>query len=267
MRGGMMTRNEGITDEVIIKLYKSGMPYKEMIPIIGLTARGICKVLHRNGVKMLREQRSGQPRKHKVNEDFFKTWSHDMAWVLGMFITDGTVSRNTHTISFSQKDEHILRLIAKIMEADYVLAPFGTTKTTPSIVIHSKKIKNDLEKLGIKPNKSLTVPFPDVPEEFLPSFVRGVIDGDGWVQRKGYVINITTGSKVFAEGLLSVFKSWKLRSEITNHETQAGNPVFRVWVKGKHHLPKLAKIIYDSITNDTFIDYKKQRMMIHTEKN
>ena len=46
-------------------------------------------------------------------------------------------------------------------------------------------------------NKSLTVPFPDVPEEFLPSFVRGVIDGDGWVQKTGYVMNVTTGSLHF----------------------------------------------------------------------
>lgn len=141
-----MTRNEGITDDVIIKLYKSGMPYKEMIPIIGLTARGICKVLHRNGVKMLREQRSGQPRKHKVNEDFFKTWSHEMAWVLGMFITDGNVSRTNNTISFAQKDEKILHIIADYMSAEYVLSPFGPTKTTPSLIIHSKEICNDLEK-------------------------------------------------------------------------------------------------------------------------
>ena len=50
-------------------------------------------------------------------------------------------------------------------------------------------------------NKSLTVPFLYVPEEYLPSFVRGVIDGDGWVDNEGDTMNITTRSKLFADGL------------------------------------------------------------------
>ena len=39
---------------------------------------------------------------------------------------------------------------------------------------------------------------------------------------------------IFAEGLLTVFQSWKLRSEITSEISQVGNPIYRVWVKGKH---------------------------------
>ncbi|MGE8205864.1 hypothetical protein ACQKP0_15010 [Heyndrickxia sp. NPDC080065] len=39
-----MPRNLGITDESIIKMYKSGMAFKEMIPIIGLTDRAIRNV-------------------------------------------------------------------------------------------------------------------------------------------------------------------------------------------------------------------------------
>ena len=36
-----MPRNPGITDEEIIKMYKSGMSYKEMKPIVGLSDRAI----------------------------------------------------------------------------------------------------------------------------------------------------------------------------------------------------------------------------------
>lgn len=100
-----MPRNPGITDEVIIKIYKSGMSYKEMEPIIGLSGRAIRDVMYKHGVKMNHEKSSGQPRKHKVNEDFFKVWTHEMAWVLGMFVTDGCVNNKIHSISFTQKDE------------------------------------------------------------------------------------------------------------------------------------------------------------------
>ena len=210
-----MPRNPGMTDEKIIRMYKSGMSFKEMKPIIGLSDRAIRDVMYKHSVKMNREKSSGQPRKHKVNEDFFKIWTHEMAWVLGIFVTDGCVNSKIHSISFTQKDERILHLIAYYMEADYVLAPSAPTRLTPTLLINSKEIKKDLEKLGIGSNKSLTVPFPDVPEEFLPSFVRGVIDGDGWVDNEGYTMNVTTGSKLFADKLLLIFQSWNLCSKIT----------------------------------------------------
>lgn len=257
-----MPRNPGITDERIINMYKSGMPFKEMVPIIGLSDRAIRNVLYKHGVKMNREQSSGRPRKNKVNEDFFKTWTYEMAWVLGLFITDGHVNEQIHSVSLSQKDEEVLRKVANYMDADYVLAPFGKTMITPTLVINSKEIKDDLGRLGIKPNKSLTVPFPKVPEKYLPCFVRGVIDGDGWVQKTGYVMNVTTGSLQFAEGLFSVFQSWNLRSEITITITNKGNSIYRVWVKGKHNLPRLAKIIYKN-ANDNYIKRKKYNMIQH----
>ncbi|WP_066288217.1 LAGLIDADG family homing endonuclease [Bacillus sp. FJAT-29937] len=254
-----MPRKPGITDETIIKMYKSGMSFKEMAPNIGLSDRAIRNVLYKHGIEMNRQQYSGQPRKHKVNEDFFKVWTHEMAWILGLFVTDGHVNNKIHSISFSQKDERILRLIAKHMEADYILAPTGPTRKTPTLLINSKEIKNDLDKMGITSKKSFTVPFPDVPEEFMPSFVRGVIDGDGWVQKTGYVMNITSGSFQFVNGLFTVFQFWKINCEITSTISQTGKPIYRLWVKGKYELPKLAKIIYEN-ASDNYIHNKKERM-------
>ncbi|MFJ8235879.1 LAGLIDADG family homing endonuclease [Ureibacillus sp. NPDC094379] len=239
-----MPRNPGVTDEMIIQLYKSGMPFNEMRPIIGLSDRAIRNVLYKHNVQMNREQSSGQPRKHKVNEDFFKVWTNEMAWVLGLFVTDGHMNKDTHSIYFSQKDERILQLIAKYLDADYVLASTNTKKTTSTLIINSREMKYDLQKMGITANKSLTLPFPVIPNEFLPSFIRGVIDGDGWVQARGYVMNITTASEKFAEGLLSVFRSWYLRTEITNYVTPNGTLIKRVWVKSKDDLSHLAQIIY-----------------------
>lgn len=254
-----MPRKPGITDDEIIKMYKSGMSFKEMVPIIGISDRAIRNVMYKHGIKMNRGQFSGQPRKHKVNEDFFKVWSHEMEWVLGIFITDGHVNKDIHSISFSQKDKRLLHLIAEFMNADFILAPTGSTSTTPSLIINSKEIKEDLAKLGIKSYKSLTIPFPNIPDQYLPSFIRGVIDGDGWIQETGYVMNVTTGSIGFAKGLFNVFQSWNLRSEITTSISQVGNPIYRVWVKGKYELPKLAKIIYRN-AKDNFVQYKKDRL-------
>ncbi|WP_203362642.1 LAGLIDADG family homing endonuclease [Bacillus sp. REN10] len=183
-----------------------------------------------------------------------------MAWVLGLFVADGTINKQVHSLSLTQKDERILRLVATCMEADYVLAPVTPTRSTPILIINSKEIKQDLKKLGITPNKSLTIPFPDVPGEFLLSFIKGVVDGDGWVQKTGYVMNITTGSKHFAEGLSDVFKKWNLNTKTTLTISQTGKTIYRVWIKGKYELPKLAEIIYAN-AGDHYVIYKRERML------
>lgn len=260
--GSDMPRYPGVTDDEIIRMYKSGMSYKEMEAKIGLTSRAILNVVHKHGLQANREQSSGRPRKHAVNEDFFKTWSHEMAWVLGLFITDGNVSSKVHSISFSQKDEGILRSIAQYMEADYMLAPFGPTMQTPTLILNSKEMKIDLDKLGIGPRKSFNVPFPNVPEEFLPSFVRGVIDGDGWVSRDGYVMHITSASNGFAKELLSVFQSWGLNSQISQ---LSDRKIYRIWVKGKQEILKLADKIYENTNSEDFLVHKRVFMTQHAK--
>jgi len=66
-----------------------------------------------------------------------------------LFITDGCIHNKLHTITLTQKDERVLRLVAQFMKADYVLAPIAETKKTPTLIINSKEIKLDLNKLGV----------------------------------------------------------------------------------------------------------------------
>ena len=260
-----MPRHPNVTDEAIIQMYTSEVPFKEMMILTGLTDRALRNVMYKHGITMNRAQSSGQPRKNRVNEDFFTIWSHEMAWVLGILVTDGHIDKINHSICFSQKDERILRIIAKYMAADYVLTPFGNTKKTPTLIIHSKKMKQDLELLGITPCKSLTVPFPKVPEQFLSSFVRGVIDGDGWVGHEGYQMNVTSASESFAIKLLKVFHSWELNSDIKQHVSQNGNTIYRIWVRGKNSLQRLSGIIYQYTGNDDFIISKRISMTQHSK--
>lgn len=254
-----MARVRGMTDEMIIELYKSGISYEKLCPIVGLSDRAIRNVIKKHGID---RRSTGRPRIHQVNEAFFQTWTVEMAWVLGLIITDGHVSKDNHSIYLSQKDETILRKVASLMDAEQVIAAPTGTRTIPMLIINSKIIKQDLEQLGVTSNKSRTVNFPEVPDAYLPAFVRGVIDGDGWVQKTGYVMNITTASALFADGLLTVFKKWNLRSEITTEITAKKKIVFRVWVKGKADLPKLATIIYDEAGELLKID-KRERMIQH----
>ena len=63
----------------------------------------------------LRLKRDVTCRKYKLNEGFFKIWSHEMAYVLGWFFSDGTVSTNKHSCSIHlhKKDSYILEEIKR----------------------------------------------------------------------------------------------------------------------------------------------------------
>ena len=71
--------------------------------------------------------------------------------------------------------------------------------------VASKKIVEDLIKLGCVPNKTLIKTFPtynEVPSELMGHFMRGYLDGNGTVfeEKKAWVVS--TGSQEFAKGFL-----------------------------------------------------------------
>ena len=63
-----------------------------------------------------------------------------------------------------------------------------------------------LKKLGLHPNKSLTIKFPNIPTKFQSHFIRGVFDGDGSINKTDGVIGIISGSKDFIDGLYDILK-------------------------------------------------------------
>ena len=245
-------RIPGITDEMILDKHNEGKSRKELAAYAGVSERAIRDVLYKNGVTNIK-----RPRKNKVNEQFFDAWSKEMAWVLGLVVTDGCIINSSRTMALIQKDERILKLVAKYMEADYVTTDHESRTLT--LLVNSVRITAKLKELGVEENKSLTAPFKVVPEEFLPHYIRGVIDGDGWVQDRGYTMNVTSGSFDFADGLLGVFLSWGLNARIGIDRTPLGRPVYRVIVAGKNDLVRLSEIIYKD-SGEACVYHKRDRM-------
>lgn len=76
-----------------------------------------------------------------------------------------------------------------------------------SIKIANKKIISDLSKIGLVPNKSLSLDFPDIPSDYARHFIRGCWDGDGSVYVSGrglynIVASYVSGSLNFIKGML-----------------------------------------------------------------
>jgi hypothetical protein len=162
---------------------------------IGQAARkfGKSKALTRYYLKKFGYKLSNLgPRSKKFDENYFQTINCEpKAYFLGLLAADGHISSKRNAIRFclSQKDEEILYSFKKCLKSESEIKTYTNNKnfTYSVFQVSSKKMKNDLSKLGVVPNKTFILKWPcGLPEQFERDFIRGYIDGDGcWFIKKG----------------------------------------------------------------------------------
>lgn len=141
-----------------------------------------------------------------INDKFFSAWSSEMAYVLGLIATDGCISRSG-TVSLCINDKDLLEKVKSLMGSTHTIKYYGYQDGLYNFSFSRQRLISDLNRLGVFPNKSLTIRFPDVPLAFLVDFIRGIFDGDGSVffekRSPGFPLRVSFvgGSKDFIETL------------------------------------------------------------------
>lgn len=152
---------------------------------------------------------SNNARKYHINQDYFKVWSHDMAYILGFWWADGCIyGGKMFDITQSAKDKYIIKKIAEKLNYEGNIYD-SVDKQSSRINFSCIEIYRDIVNLGGIENKSTLIGFPNVPKEYLSDFIRGFFDGDGSIyNRDGGRINtaFTSASKVFIDNLWNVLK-------------------------------------------------------------
>ena len=154
---------------------------------------------------------SKNSRKHKINQDYFKKWTHNMSYTLGLWWADGCICRGKmFDITLHRKDKYILKKIAEDMQYEGKVEDRSDGIQASRINFSCVKMYRDIVNLGGTERKSLTAKFPtSIPNQFMADFIRGYFDGDGSVWNvKGGRINseFCSGSKEFLEDLLLKLK-------------------------------------------------------------
>lgn len=157
----------------------------------------------------LSKKNSNNARKYHINQDYFKTWSHNMAYVLGLWYADGCIySNKMFDITLHAKDKYILKKVAEELKYEGPICDY-VDRQAAKINFSCVVIYKDIVALGGMEQKSNKMLFPTVPKEFLPDFIRGYFDGDGSIMRlKNNRLNsaFTSGSKIFLESLWNILK-------------------------------------------------------------
>lgn len=150
---------------------------------------------------------------------YFDNWSANMAWLLGYIWTDGTVANrpSARRLGFrcAVHDEHIIHDIRNELKCDspvqrfaggrrFICGHWATVQDQVGFRVNcAPAVKSVAERHGIPPNKSNTdPPMPSIPDEWMPHFARGVLDGDGSLKvgrRSGCLMVAFYGSHLFIE--------------------------------------------------------------------
>lgn len=137
-------------------------------------------------------------RPDKGNVNYFENInSYSKAYILGFIAADGSLvklkhsSTQTLTITVKYEDKEILEFIKSEIGNEHLLldiqrrSSFDPTKFIHHIryTITDSKIQQDLNNLGILPNKSLVMRniIENIPYEYRDAFIIGYFDGDGSV--------------------------------------------------------------------------------------
>lgn len=185
-----MRELDNLTKDKLLDLYiKEGKSLDDIGKIYGVSRVAVYTRLKKHGIQQrsksearLEAQKQGKlPQEFfDINESFFSNWSPEMAYVLGLIITDGCVSK-AGTVSLCLNDKELLEKVKKVMGAEHKIGASKHQKGLYYFRFSREKLAKDLEKLCVVPRKSLIVKFPEVPKEYLSDFIRGVFDGDGSV--------------------------------------------------------------------------------------
>ena len=151
----------------------------------------------RSEVKKLSDKVNQNPnlngRQFQVNSDYFKTWSYNMAYILGYIATDGNVSQDrVLKLALQKQDRPLLEKIkdeieftGNIYNKEIHLKSTDKDYESSYMNIYDREICSDLKKLNIISNKSLVLGrFDFIPDEYEMNFLLGVFDGDGSVGQK-----------------------------------------------------------------------------------
>lgn len=113
------------------------------------------------------------------------TWSPDLAYVIGLIATDGSLSKDMRHVVFVSTDLQLITLYKKLLKLGNVIGvkkpkEDGYIRKTGYVIqFGDVTFFNFLLSIGLMPNKTKIIREVLIPKEYYSDFIRGCFDGDG----------------------------------------------------------------------------------------
>lgn len=139
--------------------------------------------------------------KYNYNFDILEKESPEKYYFLGFIAADGHVSDKAVHFELNVKDKYMVEKLRDYICPEKPVYNHEKTNSVALSITHRGK-SSELKKYFsmISNRKTEEIRFPEVPDEYLRDFIRGIIDGDGSIDTtKGY-----RGDKVYIGARLRI---------------------------------------------------------------
>ncbi len=206
------------------------------------------------------------------------TWSPELAYIVGLIVTDGCLSGDGRHIMFTSKDLDLIQTFYRLLGLKNKI---GRTVNPKSWAYRAQfgdvQFYRWLMQIGLTPNKSKTIGRISVPDEYFIDFLRGHLDGDGSIttfsdhyntyKNPAYiyqrlVVRFISASKehvVWLDEKISTITGIKGKIHTTKKNPKTGNVMHMVKFGKKDSLNLLRKIYYSP--NLPSLDRKRKQAL------
>ncbi len=146
-------------------------------------------------------------------------WTRDLAYIVGLFASDGCLYNDGRHMSFVSKDLEQVENFKRILNLTNKIGLKSSGRVTDTLYYNlqfgGKELYNFFLDIGLTQRKSLTMGELSIPNRFFGDFLRGCLDGDGftlsywskqWPKSFVFYFGISSGSIKYLEWLQSKIK-------------------------------------------------------------
>lgn len=251
-----MTKEEReLRRDKVIKLYRENKSINQIAKELKLSWETVKKDLIEKGINPVKTRNQFQL-DNGVNDTLFEEINdNDSSYWLGFLYADGSIRKDRNEISLELQEKDIKSIqdfhsycnnknsirkhIIKRNNKEYVnyVSSFS-----------NQNVKQNLIKLGCMPKKSLTLLCPtedQVPQQFFYDFIRGYIDGDGYIQydtnKHRYRI-VILGTKEFLTGIMNRCEWFEYCSILPDKNSN----IYSLTISNKENVFKQLEKIYEN---------------------
>ena len=223
----------------VIRRYNHGYRIKDIARYYKCRLSTISSALKNNGINVKR----ARVFHFNAHYDYFDVIdTKNKAYMLGFLFADGNVRYDSDgrepilRVEISEGDCEVLYMLADELNVNNRIRRNERAGRNPtcSYSLRSSHIVESLAQYGVVPRKTyVTNHLPDIPDWLVPSFLHGLIDGDGSVyySQNTWHINFCSHSQTICEDFERLCTN--LIQKPTHMKTQCSNGVYRITYNGR----------------------------------
>ena len=237
----------------IYNMYQKGNSLRIIQEKFGVSQTVLNRIFKENNWKL--RKKTDHMTLYSVNEHVFdQIDTPDKAYCMGLFYADGCnhIKEGNISIELQSRDRAVLEGINRITNNTRPIKTYPGGKNlrkqdTCVLVIHSFYLSNRMNELGFIPRKSLSLDFPNwITKELFPFFLKGYIDGDGWVQK--YVIGFMSSDK-FCYGVQKyLIDNYGIDSKVMDMKRHYSEHTKTLYICNRKNLYPLTELMFSKET-------------------